>query len=70
MFFANMTDFMRHNRIDLFAEGRFEGAKVIVYRALFWHPEQKVWAWDVQKVESVAAGAVTTRDRWTNFRQR
>ena len=58
---------LTYNRIDLFSEGWFDDTKVIVYRSLYWHPEQKVFAWDV---ESVAQSDGTTKEMWTNIHVR
>lgn len=40
---------LTYNRIDLFAEGRFGETKVIVVKSLFWHPEQKVYAYSTEQ---------------------
>ena len=57
-----------YKRMDLFAEGRYEDAKVIVHKRLYWFPPQKVFEWD--EVESYDATTNTTGIKWTNIRQR
>ena len=61
---------LTYNRVDLFAEGRYEDCKVVVYKALFWHPEERVFEWDETPTNSVDPSTGTTLVRYDNFRQR
>jgi len=69
--FQDWVATVTYNRIDLFAEGRYDDYKVIVYRSLYWHPEQKVWKWGTQeKIVSHPDGSTTTESVWVDFQMR